>query len=86
MNASEFYTALISTQATEKDNESDLRINLSATDTQLAWTKQLQSGGRKKPSREDLELFETAYNSACSSIARGELGQGAVLLKRAQGN
>jgi len=29
---------------------------------------------RKKPSREDLEAFETSYNAACGCIARGELG------------
>ena len=40
---------------------------------------------KKKPAREDLEAFETAYNAACGSIARGELGQGEVLLKRARG-
>ena len=41
---------------------------------------------KKKPVREDLEAFETAYNAACESIARGELGQGEVWLKRAKGN
>ena len=40
---------------------------------------------KKKLGREDLEAFETAYNAACGSIARGELGQGEVLLKRARG-
>ena len=40
---------------------------------------------KKKPAREDLEAFETAYNAACGSIARGELAQGEVLLKRARG-
>ena len=40
---------------------------------------------KKKPGREDLEAFETAYNAACGSISRGEFGQGEVLLKRARG-
>lgn len=39
----------------------------------------------KKVGREDLEAFETAYNAACAFIARGDLGQGEVLLKRARG-
>ncbi|KAJ9639490.1 Signal recognition particle subunit SRP72 [Coniosporium tulheliwenetii] len=39
---------------------------------------------KKKPAREDLEAFETAYNAACGCIARGELGQGEVLLRRAR--
>ena len=33
---------------------------------------------------EDMEAFETAYNAACQSIARDELGQAEVLLKRAK--
>ncbi|TVY31578.1 Signal recognition particle subunit, partial [Lachnellula subtilissima] len=41
-------------------------------------------GPRKKPSREDLEAFETSYNAACGCIARGELASGSVLLKRAR--
>jgi signal recognition particle subunit SRP72 len=39
---------------------------------------------RKKPTREDLEAFETSYNAACGCIARGDLGAGSVLLKRAR--
>ena len=39
---------------------------------------------RKKPGREDLEAFETSYNAACGSIARGDLSAGSVLLKRAR--
>lgn len=31
-----------------------------------------------------MEAFETAYNAACGSISRGELGQGEVLLKRSK--
>lgn len=41
---------------------------------------------RKKPGREDLEAFELAYNAACASIAREELAQGEVLLRRSQGS
>ena len=39
----------------------------------------------KNPLREALEAFETAYNAGCGSIARGELGQAGILLKRANG-
>lgn len=38
----------------------------------------------ERPSREDLEAFETAYNAACFNIAKGELAQGEVLLNRAK--
>lgn len=66
--------------------ENDLRINSSAVDAQLEWqgNGHLVEKSRKKPTREDLEAFETAYNAACGSIARGDMGQGAVLLKRAR--
>jgi signal recognition particle subunit SRP72 len=53
-------------------------------DAQLEWTGQGELAQKKKPSREDLELFETAYNAACGSIARGELAQGEICLKRAK--
>ena len=65
--------------------ENDLRINSSATDAQLEWNAQGDLSRMKKPSREDLEVFETVYNAACAAIARGELGQSEVLLKRAKG-
>ncbi|KAI9690610.1 MAG: Signal recognition particle core component [Bogoriella megaspora] len=66
--------------------ESDLRINTRAVDAQLEWSGNGHrvDEGRKKPSREDLEAFETAYNAACACIARGELAAGEVLLKRAK--
>ncbi|KAF2144145.1 uncharacterized protein K452DRAFT_246351 [Aplosporella prunicola CBS 121167] len=62
----------------------DLRINSAAVDAQLEWQGKGQLAKKKKPVREDMEAFETAYNAACGSIARGELGQGEVLLKRAR--
>lgn len=36
--------------------------------------------------RDDLEAFETVYNAACLSIAKGEFQQGQVLLTRAKGS
>jgi signal recognition particle subunit SRP72 len=51
----------------------------------LEWTRQGDLVSKKNPGREDLEAFETAYNAACGSITKGELGQGEVLLKRAKG-
>ncbi|KAF2215282.1 hypothetical protein CERZMDRAFT_110007 [Cercospora zeae-maydis SCOH1-5] len=65
------------------DAEADLRINSGAVDAQLEWSGSGDLVEKKKPEREALEAFETAYNAACGSIARGELGQGEVLLKRA---
>ncbi|KAF1917429.1 hypothetical protein BDU57DRAFT_493396 [Ampelomyces quisqualis] len=66
------------------DEEYDIRINSGAADSQLEWTGQGELAQKKKPTREDLEVFETAFNAACGSIARGELAQAEVCLKRAK--
>lgn len=84
--AARIYKELSESEAPIEGEENDLRINSSATDAQLEW----QGNGdkveksRKKPSREDLEAFETSYNAACGCIARGDLKSGAMLLKRAR--
>jgi len=68
------------------DNEDvDLKINGGAVDAQLEWANLGHLVQNKKPGRADLEAFETAYNAACGSIARGELGQAEVLLRRSRG-
>lgn len=80
--AAELYRQL--SQSPGEDAEADLRINTGAVDAQLEWSGKGDLAQKKKPGREDLEAFETAYNAACGSVARGELGQGEVLLKRAK--
>lgn len=67
-----------------EDEEYDIRINSGAVDSQLEWTGQGELAQKKKPTREDLDVFETAFNAACGCIARGELAQGDVCLKRAR--
>jgi signal recognition particle subunit SRP72 len=85
-DAAKIYKELSVQDAAIEGEENDLRINSSAADVQLEW----QGNGdkvdksRKKPGREDLEAFETAYNAACGYIARGDLGAGSLLLKRAR--
>lgn len=85
-DAAKIYKELSVQDSAIEGEENDLRINSAAADAQLEW----QGNGhaveksRKKPAREDLEAFETAYNAACGYIARGELGPGGVLLKRAR--
>lgn len=83
-NAAVLYNLLAGDQAAIGDEKNDLRINSGATDAQLEWMRRGDLVQKKKLGREDLEAFETAYNGACGSIARGELGQGEVLLKRAR--
>lgn len=84
-SAALIYRELAGDQAVVENEENDLRINGRATDAQLEWQRQGYLAQERKPRREDLEAFETAYNAACGSIARGELSQGEVLLKRANG-
>ena len=62
----------------------DLRINSAAVNAQLEWQGKGSKVKKKKPSREDLETFESTFNVACAAIARGELAQGQVLLRRAK--
>ena len=62
----------------------DLRVNQTAVDAQSQWLGLTESSAAKRPGAEDLKHFETAYNAACGSIARGKLGEAEVLLKRAK--
>ncbi|MCJ1473197.1 Signal recognition particle core component [Lambiella insularis] len=83
--AVEIYKSLSNGRDSSAENEeSDLRINSSATDAQLEWKREGYLVQKKKIEREDLEAFETAYNAACGCVARGELGQGEILLRRAE--
>lgn len=62
-----------------------MRINCAAVEAQLIWSGNGTAAKDRRPTREDLESFETAFNAACSAIAGGELRQAEVLLKRARG-
>lgn len=85
-DAARMYKSLAAQSAAVEFEENDLRINSSAVDSQLEWQGKGNKveEGRKKPSNEDLEAFETSYNAACACIARGDLAKGAFLLKRAK--
>jgi signal recognition particle subunit SRP72 len=85
-DAAKIYKDLNVQASTIEGEENDLRINSSAVDVQLEWqgNGEKVEKSRKKPGREDLEAFETVYNAACGYIARGDLGAGSVLLKRAR--
>lgn len=80
------YQELARSQVAIENEVNDIRINGGATDAQLEWKRMGYLAQKRKPQREDLDAFETAYNAACGCIARGEFGQGEVLLKRAKGN
>lgn len=57
-----------------------MNVNVTATDAQLIWSGHGNLVKSKKD-RGTFEVFETAFNAACSSIGRGEFGQALVLLK-----
>ncbi|KAF4553429.1 Signal recognition particle subunit srp72-like protein [Elsinoe fawcettii] len=82
--ATQLYADLSGERAEVSNEDLDLRINSSAVDAQLEWANQGHLVKNKKPGRQDLEAFETAYNVACGSIARGELAQAEILLKRSK--
>lgn len=83
--AAQLFTQLAAGGRGVAHEDMDLRINNSAVNAQLEWSGKGDLVESKKPEREDLEAFETAYNAACGSIARGELGQAEVLLRRSKG-
>ncbi|KAG9678744.1 signal recognition particle protein, partial [Aureobasidium melanogenum] len=82
--AAELYRKLSTQRGSVNNEDMDLRINTGATYAQLEWAGRASADAPQKPSREDMEAFETAYNAACQSIARDELGQAEVLLRRAK--
>ena len=83
-SARDLYEELGDGSAQAEGEANDLRINGAAVDAQLEWAGRGHLVTKKQPSREDLEAFESAYNAACGAIARGELGKGEVLLRRAR--
>lgn len=79
------YESLAGNEAELGNEYNDLRINTWAAHAQGLWHRDGDLSQVQKPTREDLEAFETAYNAACASVARGDLKQGEILLKRAKG-
>ncbi|KAJ5700957.1 hypothetical protein N7493_012003 [Penicillium malachiteum] len=82
--AADIYEKLSQDREGSRYEEHDLSINSWATDAQLQWKGESEHVRHQRPSREDLEAFETAYNAACLKIAKGEFPQAEVLLNRAK--
>ncbi|KAJ1329165.1 signal recognition particle subunit SRP72 [Microdochium nivale] len=85
--AAKLYVELEADHNGIEGEENDIKINRLAAHAQLEWSG--KGGGvlneaQRQPAREDLEAFETAFNSACGCIARGDLSKASVLLKRAR--
>ncbi|EHY56292.1 hypothetical protein ABEF92_007356 [Exophiala dermatitidis] len=62
----------------------DLLVNQSAVNAQAQWLGVTRPDITRRAERDDLATFETAYNAACGSIARGEFEPAQFLLKRAE--
>ena len=82
--AADIYEQLSKDRESSAYEANDLSINSWATDAQLQWKGEPEYVRHERPSREDLESFETAYNAACLNIAKGAFAQGEVLLNRAK--
>ncbi|EXJ76845.1 hypothetical protein A1O3_10490 [Capronia epimyces CBS 606.96] len=78
----ELYKRLRSQKVDSEDG--DLRVNQSAIHAQAQWLGVADPEIPRRPERDALTAFETAYNAACGSIARGEYAQAEFLLKRAE--
>ncbi|KAI2619127.1 hypothetical protein GGS26DRAFT_595607 [Hypomontagnella submonticulosa] len=85
-DAASAYRRLSQAPGSLPGEENDLKINLLATSAQLEWNGQghLLREEERQSSRDHLEAFETAYNAACTCIARGDFTRASVFLKRAQ--
>jgi len=70
-------------KSTVAKEDFDLRVNKLAVDAEGLWLEQISKSAVPRAKTDDLSAFETAYNSACISVSKGQLAEADVLLKRA---
>lgn len=78
-NAESIYRHLLDTKP--ENEESDLKINITAAVAQTQWTGIPSSSPAVAP--ETLDTFELCYNMACGELARGNTSVALTLLQRA---
>lgn len=78
-HAEDIYRNLLDTEP--ENEESDLKINITAAVAQTQWTGIPSSSPPVAP--EILDTFELCYNMACGELARGNTGVALTLLQRA---
>lgn len=78
-NAESIYRHLLDTEP--ENEESDLKINITAAVAQTQWTGIPSSSPAVAP--ETLDTFELCYNMACGELARGNTSVALTLLQRA---
>ncbi|KAJ6263230.1 Signal recognition particle subunit [Drechslerella dactyloides] len=67
------------------ENENyDLRVNLGASEAQLSFAGKDALRPKRRATAEDLQQYESAFNAACISVARGDLNAALMLLKTAK--
>ncbi|KAK6348285.1 Signal recognition particle core component [Orbilia javanica] len=80
-SATATYEELSSSTSLVENEEYDLRVNLGASEAQLSFSGKDGLRPKKRATAEDLQQYESAFNAACISIARGDLSAGLMLLR-----
>ncbi|KAF3289635.1 Signal recognition particle core component [Orbilia oligospora] len=80
-SATVIYEELSSLPPAVENEEYDLRVNLGASEAQLSFVGKDRLRPKKRATAEDLQQYESAFNAACISIARGDLNAGLMLLR-----
>ncbi|KAI0169443.1 hypothetical protein GGR52DRAFT_466625 [Hypoxylon sp. FL1284] len=85
-DAADIYRHLSQAPGGVPGEENDLKINLLAARAQMEWKGlgNILDENEKQPSRDHLEAFETAYNAACTCIAKHDHTRASIFLKRAR--
>jgi signal recognition particle subunit SRP72 len=65
----------------EQTEIGEIRVNAKAIDAMMYWSGKGGLVSSRDGGSQDLGSYDTAYNTACACIARGELSQAAVLLR-----
>ncbi|RVD85688.1 uncharacterized protein DFL_003999 [Arthrobotrys flagrans] len=80
-SATAIYEELSASRPLVENEEYDLRVNLGASEAQLSFAGKDGLRPKKRATAEDLQQYESAFNAACISIARGDLNAGLMLLR-----
>ncbi|KAK6543839.1 Signal recognition particle core component [Orbilia ellipsospora] len=83
-SAIELYEELSKLPPLVENEDNDLRVNLGASEAQLSFTGKDALRPKRRATAEDLQQYESAFNAACISVARGDLSAGLMLLRTAK--
>ncbi|EPS38313.1 hypothetical protein H072_7967 [Dactylellina haptotyla CBS 200.50] len=80
-SAIDLYEELSKLPPLVENEEYDLRVNLGASEAQLSFVGKDALRPKRRTTAEDLQQYESAFNTACISVARGDLNGALMLLK-----